>query len=733
MKIFEVFREIVKSIGNIVIFITTMLSKKIKKTISKISSSIKAIGKVKKRDKKTVDKRVEKRVKNKKVENAPNRFFSKLKAIKLFMFGILFSCFFILLPLEISAWFKELPSPDLLKIDSSRRNTKILDRNGKVLYEIYIDQSFDPVKLEQVPKCVKDATIAVEDAEFYSHKGLNIRGIVRAAKETLFKGNMQGGSTITQQLVKNVLLSPERTISRKIKEAVLSILVETKYSKDEILEMYLNNTPYGGTAWGVQSAAKKFFGKNVWELNLAECSLLAGLPSSPTTNSPTSNLEAAKARQKHVLEKMVSLGMITSEESQSAQGEALNLVEQMEYIKAPHFVNFVRNELERLYGKRAVELGGMTVVTTLDLDLQEKIQKIVADEIENNGWRYGFSNGAAVVLDSQSGGILAYVGSIDYFKEGWGSFDVATAYRQPGSSVKPITYSLALAGSYTLASVIEDSAISFPQINQKAYTPVNYDGQYHGKVTLRQALANSYNIPAVKLASSVGPDNIVSLGREMGLTNWAIGDGYGLSVTLGGKEVRLLDLSNVFATFSRKGVYKNVDPFISLKDGRGYEMRQADVNGKRVISEEVSYLIWSVLSDNNARTPAFGSNSYLVVPKHTVAVKTGTTDNKKDNWTVGFTPSYVVGVWVGNNDNKPMNAYLASGLSGAAPIWNKIFTTVLEGKTNEVLEKPDGIFTRIDSECGRQEIFIKGSYDPNKSLCSSDSEDKKSKDKKTKH
>lgn len=645
--------------------------------------------------------------------------------VRPFLFGILFCILFIFLPVEIISWFKELPSPNLLVIDGSRRNTKILDRNGKLLYEIYVEQSFDPIRLDQVPKCVKDATIAAEDGTFYSHGGIDVKSIVRALREIVLKKNLQGGSTITQQLVKNVLLTPERTISRKIKEGVLALLVETKYSKDQILEMYLNNTPYGGTAWGIQAASKKFFGKDVWELDLAECALLAGLPSSPTTNSPLNNFESAKERQKYVLDNMVLLKNITAEEGDAAQKEELKLLTQSEYIRAPHFVNFVRDELVKKFGKRAVELGGLTVRTTLDLDLQEKVQAIVKSEVEKNGNYLGFSNAAAVVLDPQTGGILAYVGSIDYFKEKWGSYDVATAYRQPGSSVKPVTYALALSGSYTLASIIEDEAVSYPQVDGKVYTPVNYDGKFHGKVTVRQALANSYNIPAVKIADKVGPNNIVSLGRELGFTNWEVGSGYGLSVTLGGKEVRLLDISNVFATFARKGVHKEANPFLSIIDGRGFEIDGISEEGSRVISEEVSYLIWSVLSDNIARTPAFGPNSFLVIPKFNVAVKTGTTDNKKDNWTVGYTPNYVVGVWVGNNDGKPMNAYLASGLSGAAPIWNKIFRVVLEGKTNEVPQMPSGVFLKFDEKCGKSEYFIKGSNVP-QSLCGDNGDSEKS-------
>lgn len=726
MKITKLAIEIIESIGNVAIFPFKLLMKKLSIVPSK---KIKKKKSAHTQNKFSFQKLVQ-GVRNCADKIIRSKFLPKLK---IFIFGILFAVLFIFLPLEIVSWFKQLPSPDLLVIDGSRRNTKILDRNGKLLYEIYVDQNFDPIKLDQIPQCVKNSTIAVEDADFYTHKGLNFKGIARALRETLFERNLQGGSTITQQLVKNVLLTPERTISRKIKEAVLAIIVETKYSKDQILEMYLNNTPYGGTAWGIQSASKKFFGKNVWELDLAECALLAGLPSSPTTNSPLTNIEKAKERQKYALDKMASLGFISKEESEKALAEPLNLVVQNEYIRAPHFVNYVRGELEKLYGKRAVELGGLTVKTTLDLDLQEKIQNIVKEEIENNGWRFGFTNGAVVVLDPQSGEILAYVGSVDYFKEGWGSYDVATAYRQPGSSIKPVTYALALSGKYTLASVIEDSEISYPQVDGKTYTPVNYDGKFHGKVTLRQALANSYNIPAVKLADSVKPDNIVSLGKEMGLTNWQVGSGYGLSVTLGGKEVRLLDLSNVYATFARKGMYRQASPFISIKDGRGFDIFYGQTKENRVLSEEVSYLIWSVLSDNYARTQAFGPGSYLVVPKFTVAAKTGTTDIKKDNWTFGFTPSFVVGVWVGNNDGAPMNAYLASGLSGAAPIWNKVFRVVLEGRSNEVPQMPSGIFVKFDQACSKSEIFIKGSNVP-ESLCNLDGQDsKKSKDKKSKN
>jgi len=643
-----------------------------------------------------------------------------------FIIGVLFGIMFITIPLEIYLWFRELPKAEMLLVEGNKKPTRILDRNGKLLYEIYVDRKYDPVSLSQIPPHVINATLAVEDSEFYNHMGIRFDRILKAAQKTIWEGETQGASTITQQLIKNVLLTPERTFSRKIKEAVLSLLVETKYTKDQILELYLNNISYGGVAWGVQAASQKYFGKNVWEINLAEASMLAGLPSSPSTFSPLTDLNLAKQRQLHVLNRMNQLGYITKTELLAAYEEELKFVDQSDYIRAPHFVHFVRKELEKLYGKRAVEYGGLTVVTTLDLDLQEKMEKIVKEEVEKSS-SLNFSNGAAVVLDVKIGGILGYVGSVDYFKEGWGAFDVASAYRQPGSSIKPITYALALEKDFTPASIIKDEKITYPVVGGKPYTPVNYDGKYHGTVTLRSALANSYNIPAVKLAHSVGPDSIVSMGNKMGLKNWKVDGSYGLSITLGGKEVKLLDHTNVYATFARGGVEKDLSPFISVKDSRGYDLYRDSRVDIQVLTKESSYLIWDILSDKNARLPAFGTNNNLSIDGYTVAVKTGTTDSKRDNWTLGFTPSYVVGVWVGNNDNTPMNQHLASGLTGAAPIWNKITKEVLYTKSNEIMSMPDTIFKKYDKECNRTELFIKGSKVPT-TLCPP-KEEKKEEDK----
>ncbi|EKD95205.1 MAG: hypothetical protein ACD_25C00025G0001 [uncultured bacterium] len=638
------------------------------------------------------------------------------KRIRLFLFGVLITILFVFIPYVVRSWFKELPNPEMLTMGQKYGPTQILDRNGVLLYEIYADKKYEPAPLERIPETVVNATIAVEDSLFYIHGGLRPDSILRAFRKTFMDGDKQGGSTITQQLVKNVLLTPERTFSRKIKEAVLSLMVEAKYSKQQILEMYLNNIAYGGNAWGIQSAAQKYFAKNVWELNLAESAMLAGLPSSPSLYSPLNDIAVAKERQKYVLERMVSLGYISREESETALAEELIIVPQKDFIGAPHFVNYVRQVLENMYGSNFVNRGGLKVITTLDYALQQKAEAIVFDEVRK-GSKYGFSNGAAVVLDVKNAEILSYVGSYDYFAPVWGAFDVVTSYRQPGSSIKPVTYSLALAGTYTPATIIKDSPVVYKFEGSEPYRPVNYDGKYHGNVTLRAALANSYNIPAVRVAKTVGPDNIVSLGKDMGLTNWKVDGSYGLSITLGGKEVRLIDLANVYTTLARKGAYAELSPIISIRDGRGYEIySKKQVYPRQVISEEVSYLMWNILSDEQARLPAFGTRNFLSVAGKQVAVKTGTTDLIKDNWTFGFTPGYTVGVWVGNNDNKPMNKYMASGLTGAAPIWNRIMSEVLAGKPNEVFDMPAGGFVKKEEGCNGSEVFIKASNVP-KSLC----------------
>ena len=422
---------------------------------------------------------------------------------------------------------------------------------------------------------------------------------------------------------------------------------------------------------------------------------------------------------------MVELGYISQTEANDAYSQELDFAEQVEYIRAPHFVTYVRDELEKKFGRRFVEFGGLTITTTLDLDLQDNVQKIVSEEVAKNE-NLLISNGAAVVLDPQKAEILAYVGSINYFKEGWGAFDVANGNRQPGSSIKPVTYALALENGDTPATILKDSPVTYKIEGQKPYTPKNYDGKYHGNVTIRQALANSYNIPAVRLAAKHKPDNIVALGKAMGLRTWEVDGSYGLSVTLGGKEVSLLDLTNTYSTFAREGNAKEVSPFLSIKDGNGFEIYDNAARVEtRVLSEETAYLIWHILSDNEARRLAFGPGNKLEIKDKKVAVKTGTTDQIRDNYTIGFTPSYAVGVWVGNNDNSPLHGTLASGLSGAAPIWNRIMTLVLNGKENEKMERPEGVIEKEFKSCGKTELFNKNVKIPETICGQKDSNGKK--------
>lgn len=647
---------------------------------------------------------------------------SERGSISSFIKGMLFAAIVLFVPYTLFSWYSTLPNPeDLTK--TQYKTTQILDRNGKLLYEIYVDRKYKPVKLDQIPEHTIQATLAIEDAQFYKHIGIRPLSMLRALRSIIVEEELQGGSTITQQLVKNVLLTPERTIQRKIKEIVLAVLVEGRYTKDDILEMYLNNIAYGGTAWGIQSASQKYFGKDVSELNLAESAFLAGLPSAPSIYSPFSgDIELSKQRQKAVLERMVDLRYITLAEADEAYESELLFAPQADYIRAPHFVDYIRNELYKDFGRRYVDFGGLTVRTTLDLDLQEKVQKIVNDEIDSSEY-LNISNGAAVVLDVKSGGILAYVGSRDYFDFDEGKFDVVTANRQPGSSIKPVTYALAFTKGFTPASIIRDDPTTFDIYGQK-YSPVNYDGKYHGNVTLRTALANSYNVAAVNLINKVGVEEMVALANSMGLKNWVFDSTFGLSVTLGGKEVRLLDLANVYATFARKGVYRDVNSILEVKNDMGESIYYKEFAVEQVLDEGVAYLISHILSDNNSRAATFGSNSSLNIRGHRVAVKTGTTDEKRDNWTLGYTPSYVVGVWVGNNDNTPMDPRLASGLSGAAPIWNQIFSALLDGQPAEDFDRPQDVFVKIDEDCDNiSEVFIRGSNIP-KNLCVKEKKEK---------
>lgn len=601
--------------------------------------------------------------------------------------------------MAVFAWYsRDLPDPDNI-VRRDGFSSKIFDRNGELLYDLFSDQNRVPVTIDQVPEYLKLATISIEDKDFYTHGGFDPKGLVRAAFVTTFSGRKQGGSTLTQQLVKNALLTSERRLSRKIREFVLAVQIERLFNKDQILQMYLNEVPYGGTAWGVAAASETYFKKPVSDLNLIESAILAGLPQRPSVYSPFSSTPTAfMDRTKHVLRRMREDGHITSDQEQ----EALSQLTEVKFasasstIKAPHFVFYVIDQLEEMYGKSLVEQGGLQVVTSLDLSLHNKAQEIVTEEIEKVA-NLGIGNGAAMVMDSHTGEILSMVGSKNYFDNDQdGQVNVTTSLRQPGSAIKPVTYAAALSQGFTPASVIMDVRTEFPGgQGNPPYVPVNYDGNYRGPVSLRNSLGASLNVPAVKLLAKVGVKDMLGLAYDMGLSSLEPTaenlSRFGLAVTLGGGEVRLLELTTAYSSFSNGGT--KVEPVAILKvtdRNKNILFENRPVEGRRVLDEKVAFLMNDILSDNNARLMTFGANSLLNMGGRPVAVKTGTTNDRRDNWTIGWSDSTIVGVWVGNNDNSPMKA-VASGVSGASPIWRKIMLTGLEERPARAFEKPNGV------------------------------------------
>ncbi len=631
----------------------------------------------------------------------------------------LFILFFILF-----AWFsRDLPSPGKVQRRSGF-STTFSDRDDKVIYELYKDQKRIPVDINEISEYAKKATVAIEDKNFYTHSGFSSRGMIRALFAIFLKGRLEGGSTLTQQLVKNVLLTPERNITRKIKEFILATEIERKYSKDQILSMYLNEAPYGGTFWGIGTAAQGYFGKSAKDLNLVESAIIAGLPQRPSYYSPfIGKTDAYRARTKNVLRRMREDGVIDKKtESQALEDLArITFTSPHLSIRAPHFVFYVRDELTQLFGDKIIDQG-TSIKTTLSLDIQESVEKIVREEIEKIK-KLNATNASVVVLDTQTNEILAMVGSYDYTDEKYGKYNTSTAERQPGSSIKPITYALAFEKGYTPSTVIMDVKTLFPSQGGKDYIPENYDGKFRGPVQLRFALGNSINIPAVKLLAMVGVHDFLQKAYDMGLDTLEPTTvnlkRFGLAVTLGGGEVRLLDLTSAYSIFARGGVRKEYSAIKELKDYTGKTINlPKNPSESRVFSEGVSFLISHILSDNNARVDEFGPNSYLNIAGKTVAVKTGTTNDKRDNWTIGYTKGVTVGVWVGNNDNSPMNSKIASGLTGASPIWHKVMRELLKKYPDGIVSKPDTVEAiEIDASLGglpfgsypkRSEYFITG-------------------------
>ena len=644
------------------------------------------------------------------------------KLLKFAIGGVVF--LFVVATISVVFISRNLPEPGKVAVIEGSA-TEFLDRDGKVIFQTYKDKNRIPVKIHEVSKYLQQATIAVEDKDFYKHQGYSIRGMARGFLSGVFKGRFTGGSTLTQQLIKNVLLSRERTITRKVKEFVLSSEIERRYSKDEILEMYLNEAPYGGSFWGVESASRGYFGKDVKDLNLVESAIIAGLPQRPSYYSPFigPDKEAFAGRAQVVLRRMREDGYITRDQEKRAtfQLKSVKFNKERQSMIAPHFVFYVRDLLVREFGEKVLD-SGLKIKTTLDLDAHKEAEKIVHEEVLKIK-RLNAKKGVLVVIDSKSGEILALVGSYDYNDDKYGAFNVATARRQPGSALKPILYAKAFEQGYTPSSVIMDVSTVFPNQGQSDYKPVNYDGKFRGPLQLRFALANSINIPAVKLTAMVGVKNIMQKAYDMGLTGFEPTPdnlrNYGLSLALGGAETRLLDLTSAYSVFARGGQVIPPNAIIEVKDHRGRTIFKPNNNTKkRVLSSEISFIISHILSDNIARSEVFGTRSYLNIPGKTVAVKTGTTNAKRDNWTLGYSKDVTVGVWVGNNNNTPMNQKIASGVTGASPIWSRMMSTLLKKYKDGFLGIPSGVQAlQIDARFGglpmsgesvRSEYFVKG-------------------------
>ncbi len=622
---------------------------------------------------------------------------------------------------------RDLPSPTRLAKNNRAQSTQIFDRSGTLLYTIYAGRNQTFVPLDKIPSSLQEATIAVEDKDYYHHGAVDFRGIVRAFYSTVFHRELQGGSTLTQQLVKNSLLTQDRTIQRKVREVLLSFVTEMMYSKQKILEMYLNQVPYGGTAYGIQAAAQTYFGKPAQALDLAESAYLAGLPEAPSTYSPYgSHPELGKARQEDILRKMRQQGYITASQEKTAAAENLQFARIINPIQAPHFVFYVKDLLVKKYGIEKVEQGGLKVYTTLDLSIQNFAQETVASQVAKlKNYRVG--NGAVVVTQPGTGEILAMVGSKNYFDPDHGNVNATLSMLQPGSSIKPVNYAAGLSKGYSAATVFIDQPLCFPNPGHAPYCPHNYDHRFHGPVQMREALANSINLPAVEMLKLNGIDAMIATASAMGINTFTDPANYGLSLTLGGGDVTMLDMTTAYGVFANQGYRVDLHPILKVTDNTGHLLEQyvppsSPIFGTKVLDPGIAYIMTDMLSDNNARSMEFGSNSALRIGNKKIAVKTGTTNDIRDNWTIGYTPQYVVTVWVGNFDHSPMSG-IASGITGAAPIWHTVMSHLVANQ-NEITwpRQPDDVIQHAictpsgllpppggaDGCSIRNEYFVKG-------------------------
>lgn len=606
-------------------------------------------------------------------------------------------------------WISSIKIPDFQSFNERKvaNSTKIYDRTGEVLlFDIHENMKRADIPFIEMGTNIKNATIAVEDAEFYNHSGIRLVSIFRATIWAKLTGKkITGGSTITQQLVKNTLLTSEKTILRKIKEWVLAVKIDRSMPKEKILEYYLNEAPYGGNIYGIEEAAKTYFNKKAQDLDLAEAAYLAAIPQSPTFLSPYGkNKTKLNNRKNFVLSRMLAVNFITQDEYDKAKKEVVVFQPQATMgIRAPHFVFFIKEYLEQKYSIDTVENGGLKVTTTLDYNLQQKGEEFVKEGALQNEKDWNGSNAGLVAINPKTGEILTMVGSRNYFDKAIdGNFNITTATRQPGSSFKPFIYATAFNKGFTPDTVLFDLPTEFqitcnaygkalPGKNQSdCYKPDNYDGNFRGPIKLRDALAQSINIPAVKLLYLVGIKDAFKTSQDMGITTLTDPNQYGLTLVIGGGEVSLLDMTSAYGVFANSGKKNNYTGILKIENSSGKILEEFSQNEREAIPKNTALLVSDVLSDNSARVPTFGARSVLEIPNTEVAVKTGTTNNNKDAWTIGYTPSIAIGVWAGNNDNKPMKK---GGSAVAGPIWNKFIIETLKNLPKENFEKPN---TEID-------------------------------------
>lgn len=606
-------------------------------------------------------------------------------------------------------WSRDLPDPSNIQQGPINESTKIYDSTGtNLLYEIG-EARRTKITLGQISPYTIKATLAAEDDQFYQHHGIVVTGILRGLILKPLSGQRaQGGSTITQQLIKNSILSPERTIQRKVKEAVLAIELEQRFSKDQILEMYLNAIPYGSRAYGIEAAAQLFFNTSASNLTLAQAAILAALPQAPTYYSPYgSHIDALEGRQEYILDRMATLGMATHEEVAVAKKEKLSFQGASDNIRAPHFVFYIKELLDQEYGARVVDQGGLKVITTLDMRLQliaEEALKKYQERLKAGGAK----NASLVAINPKNGDILAMVGSIDYFnKDIDGNVNVSIRNRSPGSSIKPFVYAEAFAKGYRPETLLVDATTDFGQ----GYTPKNYDLKEHGVVSMRTALTNSLNIPAVQTLYLAGVKDVTNLAQKMGISTLTDPDRYGLSLVLGGGEVTLLTMTSAYGVFANEGVQLPPRAIIKIDHGSEslFDAEKTPPQENQALDPRTARVVTNVLSDNNARALVFGLRSPLQLGARPVAAKTGTSQDFRDGWTYGYTPSLVAGVWTGNNDNSPMKNN-SDGVVTAAPIWNAFMQNALSGTPIETFTLPEPLPEAAHGIIGGKLPEVKGKW-----------------------